>query len=141
VHIDHGALQDVGRTALNRHVDRFAFGLAANLGIAVGQLGHETTAAEHRFHDAGAASVLEKIVNEFADRWKAGKIGVDEILGGLLGDADVFGESEGGLAVQQRVIDDLGAPPELVFAQPAGGAEHFQRRSIVDVLSLPKRID
>ena len=53
VDVDHRLLQDVGRRALDRHVDGGAFGGGADLAVAVVQIGHQAAPAEHRLHRAG----------------------------------------------------------------------------------------
>ena len=74
-------------------------------------------------------------------RREAGEVGVDELLRRLLRHADVLRQREGGLAVEQRVVDDLGAAAQLVLAQAAVGAEHLQRGAIVNVFAAPERVD
>ena len=70
-------------------------------------------------------------------RGKAGEVGVDEFLCRLLRDADVLGERERRLSVEERVVDDLRAAAQLVLGSrcprqtPSGGP-------IVDVLAAPK---
>ena len=66
---------------------------------------------------------------------------VDERLGLLTRDTDVLGQRERLLSVEQGVVDDLGAPAELVLAEAAVGAKDFQRRAIVDVLAASERVD
>ena len=61
--------------------------------------------------------------------------------GGLLRHPDVLGEREGGLPVEQRVVDDLRAAPELVLIETAVGAEHLQRRPVVDVFAGAEGLD
>ena len=94
-----------------------------------------------RPHDPGLAGALERVVDETADRGKARKVRVDELLRGLLGHADVLGERERRLPVEQRVVDDLRAPPQLVRVEAAVGPEHLQRRPVVDVLAGAERLD
>ena len=65
-------------------------------------------------HDAGAPRVLERLVDEPAHPREAGEVGVDELLRRLLRHADVLGQRERRLAVEQRVVDDLRPPPQLV---------------------------
>ena len=81
------------------------------------------------------ARVRERLVDEAAHAREAGEVGVDELLRRLLRDADVLGQRERGLAVEQRVVDDLRAPPQLVRIEAAVRAEHLERRAIVDVLA------
>ena len=50
---------------------------------------------------------------------EAGEVGVDERLRRLLGDADVPRQRERRLSVEQRVVDDLRPPPQLVRVEPA----------------------
>ena len=83
----------------------------------------------------GRARLFERAVDETAHPREAGEVGVDELLRGLLGDADVLGQRERRLPVEQRVVDDLRAPPQLVRVEAAVRAEHFQRRAVVNVLA------
>ena len=53
------------------------------------------------------------------------EIGVDEFLGRLFGDADVLGERERGLSVEQCVVDDLRAAAQLVRVEAAIGAAPY----------------
>ena len=87
------------------------------------------------------ARVGERAVDVRAHARVAGEVGVDELLRGLLGDADVLGQREGGLAVEQRVVDDLRAPPQLVRVQSARRAEHALGRPVVNVHALPEGLD
>jgi hypothetical protein len=59
----------------------------------------------------------------------------------LLRDADVLGERERRLPVEQRVVDDLRAAAQLVGVEPAVVAEDLQRRAVVDVLAAAERVD
>ncbi len=129
------SIQDVGGGALNRHVHRHALGGGADLAVAAGELRHRALAAEHRAHHAGRAAVLERLLDEAAHAREAREVGVDELLRGLLRHADVLGQREGGLAVEQRVVDDLGAAPQLVAVEAALGPEHLERRLVVDVVA------
>ena len=81
-----------------------------------------------------SARRLQDPVDERAHRREAGEVGVDEVLRLLARHADVLGQRERLLAVEQRVVDDLGAPAQLVRAQPAIGAEHPERGAVVNVL-------
>ena len=74
-------------------------------------------------------------------RGEAGEVGVDERLRRLLRHADVFRQGERGLPVEQRVVDDLRAAPQLVLVEAAVCAEHLQRRLIVDVVAARERLD
>ena len=69
---------------------------------------------------------------------EAGEVGVDELLRRLLRHADVLGQRERRLAVEQRVVDDLRAAPQLVRIEAAVLAEHLERRAIVNVLAAGK---
>jgi hypothetical protein len=60
-------------------------------------------------------------VDERAHAREAGEVGVDELLRRLLRHADVLGERERGLPVEQRVVDDLRAAPQLVRIERAVG--------------------
>ncbi len=118
--VDHRALEDVGRRALNRQVDRLALGAAANLAVPARQLRHQPPPAEHRLHDAGRARFVERVVDERADRREAGEVGVDEVLRRLLRETPMSLASVNAcLSVEQRVVDDLRAAPQLVLAQAA----------------------
>ncbi len=118
VDVDHRALQDVGGGALNRQVDGDRARRArADLAVAAGQLRHQPAPPEQRLHHAARARLVERAVDEGAHRREAGEVGVDELLRRLLRDADVLGQRERGLAVEQRVVDDLRAPPQLVLAR------------------------
>ena len=52
-------------------------------------------------------------------RGEAGEVRVDELLRGLLRHADVLRQRERRLSVEQRVVDDLRAPPQLVRVEAA----------------------
>ena len=69
-------------------------------------------------------------------RGEAGEVGVDELLRRLLRHADVLRQRERGLSVEQRVVDDLRAPPQLVRVEPAVRAEHALGRAVVNVDAL-----
>ena len=56
-------------------------------------------------------------------------------------DTDVLGEGERRLAVEQRVIDDLGSPSQFVFVEPTVRSEDLERGLIVNVLTAAKRLD
>ena len=131
--VDHRALEDVGGAALNREVDRVALRARPDLEVAARQIGHQPAPAEHGLHDAALARGGEQVVDEGADRREAGEVGVDEFLRRLLRHADVLGQRERGLPVEQRVVDDLRAAAQLVLAEPAVLAEDLRRGAIVDV--------
>src|SRR5262249_40118533 len=72
---------------------------------------------------------------------KSGEVGVDELLRRLLRDADVLGQRERRLPVEQRVVDDLGPSPQLVFVQTRVWTEDVQRRTVVNVLAGAEGLD
>ena len=82
-----------------------------------------------------SSRLLERGVDEAPHAREAGEVGLDELLRGLLRHADVLGERERRLAVEQRVVDDLGPPPQLVPVEAAVGAEHLERGLVVDVVA------
>ena len=63
------------------------------------------------------------------------------VLRRLLRDADVLRQRERRLAVEQRVVDHLRDAAQLVRVAPAVGAENLQRRLLVEVGALAKRLD
>ena len=102
-------------------------------------LWHEPSAAEHGLDDARDARFLERAVDVLADPWKSGKIRVDDLLRGLRRDADILRQGEGGLPVQQRVVDDLRAAAQLVRIEPARRSEHAFGGAVVNVEARLKR--
>ena len=141
VDVDHRALENVGRGALDRHVDRGALGRHADLAVAAVQLGHQPPPPEHGFHYSSPPRFLDGRVDVAAHLGEAGEVGVDERLRRFLGHADVLRQRERGFAVEQCVVDDLGAAPQFVLAETAVGAEHLERGAIVDVLAAAERLD
>jgi len=140
MHVDHRALENVGSRPLDGHVHRDALGGRTDLAVLAGELGHEPAPSEQGAHLARRARAVERLVDEPAHRWKAREVRVDEGLRRLLRYADVTRERERGLPVQQRVVDDLGAPAEFVAVEPAVRAEHGERGAVVDVLATTERV-
>ncbi len=58
---------------------------------------------------------------------------------GLLRDADVLRQRERGLSIEQRVVDDLGAAPQLVRIEHAVRPEHLVRGLVVNVVAAHER--
>src|SRR4030042_1295265 len=65
----------------------------------------EAPPAGERADDAGLARFGQRPVDEGPHRGEAVEVGVAERLGGRLRDADVPRQREGGLAVEQAVVD------------------------------------
>ena len=111
-------LEDVGGGALDRHVDGVALGGRADLAVAAVQTpapagGGRTSSSRRR----SRARVVERAVDEGAHAREAGEVGVDELLRLLARHADVLRQRERRLPVEQRVVDDLRAAPQLVRAR------------------------
>ena len=138
---DHGALEDVGGGALDGHVHGGPLRRRPDLGVAAAQFGHEPAAAVQGADLAALPRLLDHAVEVTLDGGIAGEIGVDERLGEAGGDPDVAGEGERRLPVQERVVDDLGAAPQLVGVEPAVGAEDLEGGAVVDVVAADERLD
>ena len=140
VQVQHGSLQNVGRGALNRKIHGHPLARHADLRVLAAQLGHHPPPAEHRFHETLLARLLNRPIDEDPHAREAAEVGVDELLSRRGRDADVARQRERRLAVKQRIVDDLRPPPELVFVEPAVGAEHLQRSAVVNILAAGKRL-
>jgi hypothetical protein len=138
VDVDHRAFQNVGRGSLNGQVDRDTLGGGADLAIPTRDFRHRPPAAEHRLDDAGLPRVLERLIDVAAHLREAGKVRLDELLRRLLRDADVLCQRERCFAVEQGIVHDLRAPPQLVPIEAAIGAKYFERGLVVDIF-LPSK--
>ena len=139
--VDHRPLEDVRRRALDGHVDGDPLGRRPDLAVAAVDVRHQSPPPEQRRHDTGLPRLLQGLIEKPADPGESREIGVDELLRRLRRDPDVLRQSERRLAIEQGVVDDLGAPPQFVRAETAVAAEHLERRPIVNVLQAPERLD
>ncbi len=87
VDAEHGDLDEVGGSALQRRVDGSTFGEAALVGIAGLDVGDGADAAEGGANLLRAADFFERGFNERCDAGVAGEVAVDVFAGGLLIDA------------------------------------------------------
>ena len=95
------------------------------------QLGHQPPAAGDGAHDARARARRRACESMKArTRGKPGEIGVDEFLRRLLRHADVLRQRERRLSVEQRVVDDLRAAPQLVRVESAAVAPPNTRSAV-----------
>ena len=140
VRVDHRQLEDVRRGALDGHVHRFALGRLTDLLVAAVQLRHQAAPAVQRLHYSRRAGRLERAVDEGAHPREPGEVGVDEFLRHLRRHADVLGQREGRLPVEQRVVHHLRGAAQIVRVAAAVGAEDFQRRPLVEVGPVPERV-
>ena len=118
--VDHRLLEHVGRRALNRHVHGLALGgqraPCRSCSCSSGTRRRRPVIVRTTPVARASASVL---VDVRAHAREAGEVRVDELLRGLLRHADVLGERERRLPVEQRVVDDLRAAPQLVLVEAA----------------------
>ena len=130
VHVDHRALQDVGGGALDRHVDGDALGRRRGSGrcgwSAPAPAAAGRTSSSRRRSLARPASVWSM---KPRTRGKPAKYASMNCLRRLLRHADVLRERERRLAVEQRVVDDLRAAPQLVRIEAAVRARTPSARS------------
>ena len=105
---DHRHLHDVGRGALDDHVDREALALLAQLPAARAQLGDLAAAAEQRRDVAVLGALLDRLLDEPPHGREAGQVALDELVGLRLRDVEPVGHPVGRQAVDDPVVDHLG---------------------------------
>jgi hypothetical protein len=89
IDVDHRALEDVGRRALDGQVHGDALGGRAICPLRLVSSGTSRRRPNMRLDDAGAARLLERLIDVGAHARKAREVGVDELLRRLLRHADV----------------------------------------------------
>ena len=115
VHVDHRLLQDVGGGALNRQVHGHALGGAADLAVLVVDSGTSRRRPNIVFTTpVSRADCRMRSMNARTDG-KPAKYASMKSCAVLPRDADVFRKRERRLSVEQRVVDDLRASPQLVL--------------------------
>src|SRR4051794_34735097 len=71
---DHGHLHDVGRRALERHVDSHAFGSGSALTVWRNEIGENAPAATWRFHVAVARPKTKRTIEVLSHLRQAGPV-------------------------------------------------------------------
>src|SRR5450756_102592 len=134
-HRHHGHLDDVGGRALEHGVDRQALAQRAQAVVGGAQLRHGPAPPEQRGDVAIPRRLGDHAFAEFADLGVLGEVGVDERLGLLHRDVDLFRQAEGGEAVHDAEVGGLGvfalALGDLFRRDPGDG----RRGDAVDVLA------
>ena len=115
VDANHRDLDQVGRGALQRRVDRGALGKTAQVEVLAVDVGDRPHPAEQRRDFLIAARLLQRAVDELAHAAVLLKISVDEVLGLLGVDANLLRQPEGRQSIDDAEVHRLGA---------AGDARH-----------------
>ena len=135
-HPRHRPLDDVGRHALDRGVDRGALRplpLVLDVGFDAREMG---LAAEQGGGELGFPRARQRLADIGADAGEAVEIAVDDRLGFVGGDAQPAGEAPARDAVEDREVDRLG----LAAGVAVGLAEQFDRGHVVDVRAGRERL-
>ena len=131
----HGELDNVGSRALNRHVERDAFGGGANRTVARFQIGQGAAATEEGF----GATLLAGLFNELRhipfDRGEVGEDRLNELLCLLARNAKAFGKAKGGDAIEDAKVDHFALGALLRCDLGEGHIEDGGRGLCVDVLT------
>src|SRR6185312_7034490 len=132
-HADHGAADDVGGCALDRRVDRGAFGAPAHARDFGIDLADMDAPPKQGFDIAVVARELLGRFHVIADAGETLEVFLDVIVGFAARDAELVGETEGGNAVDDAEIDRFG--PAAHFGRHAfhRHAEDLRRRHRMDV--------
>ena len=112
--INHGAFNEIGRSALHGGIDGGSFGALAAAGLAVAQFWQVEPAAPDGFNIAMLAGKLADIFHVASYAGVAGKVALDPCLGGLAFDAQIFRQAMGAHAVDEAKVNDFGVAPLFV---------------------------
>ena len=133
---DHGDLHDVGRGALDDHVDREPLALLAQLPAPRAQLGHLAAAPEQRRDVAVLGALLDRLLDEPRHGREPGQVALDELVRFLLGDVQPVGHPPGREPVNDSVVDHLRlrthSRVDLIRCHP----KHTTGRSGVDIFAF-----
>ncbi len=94
VNANHGNLDEVGGSSLQRRVHRGALGKAAQVAVLAVDVGDGTHAPKQRCHFLIAARLVQGCVDEAAHPAVLLEIGIDEALGFLGVNAELLRQSE-----------------------------------------------
>ena len=141
VHGDHCELDEVGRRALHRRVDRGALGARAARAAAAVDVGQREPTPEDRLDVALGACRFARLLHVVRHTGIAREILVDELLRGVALDAQLRGETEGAHAVDQPEVHGLGVAPLLGRDLADRNAEDVGCRGLVDVEPLREGIE
>ena len=141
VDVNHGDLDDVGGAALDRGIQRGAFGGLPELTVAAVQFRQIASAAQHRRGEAVFAGLLDHTLQVVPHAAEPGEVGVHLFLGLFSGDLELRGQTVGaesvGKAVGHRLDPAAQFRGDLVDGHPEGtGADEG-----VQILAGSKRLD
>ena len=131
----HGALDDVGRAALQRRVDRLPFGIGAARRVLVANPGYPATAAEQAGDVAVAPRFRLRPLHIRSDAGITGEIGIDITTRLARRGAELPRQAEPRNPIDDAEIDRLGAPARHRVHALHRHAEHFAGGTGMDVLA------
>jgi len=105
--IDHGDLDDVGRSALDGRVERRALGDVASLPVVAVEVGQVATATEQGGGVFVAAGLFHGFVQIVAHPAEPGEVGVHLFFGFARADLELCRQAEGTEAVREPVAHRL----------------------------------
>ncbi len=135
-HARHRPLDDVGAGALDRRVDRGAFGALPFVLDRCLDAREPGLAAEQGFGEAVGARFLQCLVDIDADAGEALIIAADHVLRLVRADFQPAGQAPARNAVEDREIDRLGAAARVAIDL----AEQFHGRAVMNILALFERV-
>ena len=139
-HADHGAFQHVRGRALDRGVDRRAFGKIAPGGVFVVDARHVAPASEERFHESMFATELFGPGHVVLDTRVSFEIGFHVGSGFLVGNAQLAAQPERADPVDDAEIDSLGLPPHRRVHCAGVDPEHLSGGQGMNVQAFVERL-
>jgi len=139
--LDHGDFDEVGGGALDGHVDGVAFGGGADGGVGGAEVGEITAASGDGFDVAAFTGAGDGVGHVVFDAGVLGEVAVDERLGVGTRDAKPLGESEGGDAVADAVVDHFSLVALGFGDLSKRQSEDFGSGGAVDVFAAGERFE
>ena len=138
LHRDHRQLDQIGRRALHRRIDRGAFGAGTARTVRRIDLRQPQAAAEHGLHVAARLGRQARFVHVLLHAREARKVAVDVVGRRRTLDLQVRRQPESAHAIDQAEVDHLGVAALLGLHLFRRNAEDLGGRGAVDVLAFGK---
>ncbi len=140
MHINHGQLHDVGSGALNGGVDGISFRMPPHRLVARIDVPQIATSAQQRLHVALRTRRGHLVVDVFFDAGIGREVAVDDFFGFGPRKRRLIAQSKRGHPVNDAKIDRLRVRTLLARHLREGHAKNLGRRSRVNVLAAPERL-
>ena len=141
VNPNHGKLDQVRRSALQRRVHRRTLGESAQVEVLAVDVGNRAHAAKQCLHPGIAASLIQGAINKRAYAAIFLEVSVNESFGFRSFDSQILRKPERRQAINNSKVDDLRLPPVVGRDHQWRHAEHLRCGQRMNVIATAKRLN